>query len=103
MALSANVRVTPGMPAADDLIEIAWQGVLNHSKPNQGMSSLLEPAIDLTILSNPAEHVKHTNSSVFLSHLSCPKLGPANLLLTPRQNCYQGEPICKPAYTESVA
>ncbi len=30
-ALSVNVRVTPGMQPAADLIDLAWQGVQNHS------------------------------------------------------------------------
>lgn len=36
MALSANVRVTPGMQPRAELIVLAWQGVLNHSGTNQG-------------------------------------------------------------------
>ena len=37
MALSANVRVTPGVQKTPDLIDLAWQGVRNHSETSQGM------------------------------------------------------------------
>ena len=36
-ALSANVRVTPGVQTSSDLIDLAWQGVQKHSKSSQGM------------------------------------------------------------------
>lgn len=41
MALSANVRVTPGMQPTAELIDLAWQGVLNHSGTSQGESEAL--------------------------------------------------------------
>ncbi len=34
-ALSANVRVTPGMQPAHDISDLAWQGAHNHSGHSQ--------------------------------------------------------------------
>ena len=42
MALSANVRVNPGPQTKPDLIDLAWQGVRNHSGTSQGMPSLVQ-------------------------------------------------------------
>ena len=41
MALSANVRVTPGMQPKAELIDLAWQGVLNHPGTSLGESEAL--------------------------------------------------------------
>ena len=35
VALSANVRVTPGMQPAHDMSDLAWQGAHNHSGHSQ--------------------------------------------------------------------
>ena len=39
MALSASVRVTPGVQPQASLIDLAWEGMQNHSGTSQGMSS----------------------------------------------------------------
>ena len=50
MALTAHLRLTPEVQPVDDMIDLAWQGVQNHSKSSHGMSQQLAAATVIALL-----------------------------------------------------